>query len=195
MFKIDCHLRKRAFSGLDDECGDTGIVRIHDHICFMALVDVLGHGPQAHEVAVRAETYLTAHYRDGLPDIVLGLHALLEGTRGAVAALCRLDMKTGVLLYTGSGNICMKRFGSSVERMPLKEGILGYRISAPRENRVTLYPGDIFVMNSDGIREYFNTYDYPTLLMGTAMDITAVIMDHLSKKTDDASCIIVRFGI
>jgi serine/threonine protein phosphatase PrpC len=89
----------------------------------------------------------------------------------------------------------MKRFGSTVERMSLKDGILGYKISSPLENRVALYPGDIFVMNSDGIREYFNTYDYPTLLMGTAGDITAVIMDNLSKKTDDASCIIVRFGI
>lgn len=192
---IDYFFRKRAVSGLDDECGDTGIVRTHDHHCFMALIDVLGHGREAHDLAVRAETYLSAHQGDGLPDMVLGLHDRLEGTRGAVAAICRLDMKTGVLCYSGIGNICMKRFGSRVERMQVKDGILGYRISTPCENRITLYPGDIFVMNSDGIREFFNTYDYPTLFLGTASDITAAIMDNLGKKTDDASCIVLRYGI
>jgi len=195
MQEIDYHVIKRSLSGADDECGDTGLVREHDNQCFMALIDALGHGKEAFDVAVLAERYLAAHYKDDLTALLKGLHGNLQGTRGAVAAACRLNRNTGILKYSGVGNISIKLFGSKTKRLITREGILGYMIPSPTESQVKLYPGDIFLMSSDGIREHFDLIDYPEILMGNARDISAAFIETLGKTNDDASCIALRYGI
>lgn len=195
MQKIDYHVMKRPLTGVDDECGDTGVVREYDGHCFMALVDVLGHGKEAFEVAVLVEDYLSIRYDQDLVELIQGLHTHLTGTRGAVAAVCRLELCTGVLDYSGMGNICMRIFGSSHKRLITRDGILGYGISSPKQKRFQLYPGDIFIMSSDGIREHVDLVDYPEILMGSAETITIGFIENLGKKNDDASCVALRYGI
>ena len=197
MYKIDFHLRERALTGMDDECGDIGIVRVCGSECFMALIDVLGHGKAAFDIAVRAKSWLLDHYQL-YPDLVAlmkGLHAHLKGSRGAVATLCRLNLATGVLTYSGIGNISMRLFGRTHQRFLSKDGIVGYVMSSPMEKQGLLHPGEILVLSSDGIKEHFNVDDFPELLMGRAEEITARFFDLLGKNSDDASCIVLRYGI
>lgn len=182
---------------MDDECGDTGVVKQYEDHCFMALIDVLGHGREAFKVAVRAEAWLLNHYEkeQDLIKMMTGLHAHLKGTRGAVVAFCRLQLSTGVLTYSGIGNIAMRVFGSTPRRLIAKDGIVGYMMSSPVEKQVRLYPGDILVLSSDGVKEHFNMDDFPGLLMGNAGDIATGFMNHLGKNNDDASCIALRYDI
>jgi len=195
MNEIDYHFRKQALTGKENECGDTGIVRMYDGHCMIALVDVLGHGKEAFDVAVMAENYLAEHYEQPPLKIMTGLHAHLEKTRGAVAFICNLDLKTGILKYSGMGNISTRIMGNCPKRLPGKDGILGYMIPAPVEQETRLYPGDVLILCSDGVREHFDPVDFPDILMGKARDITAGFIDQLSKKNDDTSCIALRYGI
>ncbi len=182
---------------MDDECGDTGIVKVYDEHCFMALIDVLGHGKAAFDVAILAESWLLNHYRQDrdLVEMMKGLHTHLRGSRGAVATLCRLNMATGVFTYSGIGNITMRLFGNTHQRFLSKEGIIGYKMRSPVEKQGTLHPGEILVLSSDGVKEHFNVDEFPELLMGNARDITAGFLDLLGKNNDDASCIALRYGI
>lgn len=195
MHTVDCHFIKRALTGQSNECGDTGIIKVHGNQCFMALVDALGHGKEAHNAAVLAENYLLDHVDQDLVAIMQGLHAHLEGSRGAVAAVCRLQLDSGTLRYSGMGNISLKRYGTRPKRLVTKDGILGYKISSPTDNRIDLFPGDIFIMTSDGIREHFDDNEFPDLLLGNARTIAAKFMEKLGKQNDDASCITLRYGI
>ena len=180
-----------------DECGDTGIVRAYEDHCFVALIDVLGHGKEAFEVAVRAEKWLLNHHgqEHDLEEIMTGLHAHLKGSRGAVASVCRLNLDTGELAFSGVGNITMRVFGNSPQRLIARDGIVGYMMRSPMEQKTTLHPGDILVLSSDGVAEHFNLDDFPELLMGNAVDITRKFLDDLGKENDDASCIALRYGI
>jgi serine phosphatase RsbU (regulator of sigma subunit) len=193
MSRVDCYLVKRALTLREADCGDTGVIKEFDGQCFLALVDVLGHGSEAHDVALIAQKYLEQNYYEELVDLMQGLHACLRGTRGAVAALCRLDTETGELIYVGIGNITVRVLGHRNARFVLGDGIVGYMMTTPRVQNLKLFAGDVLVMYSDGIKEHFELSEYPGILTGTAKSIAFGLLDQFGKKNDDASCIALRY--
>ncbi|MBF0211854.1 MAG: SpoIIE family protein phosphatase [Desulfamplus sp.] len=193
--KIDFHIVKRSLTGWEDECGDTGISVVSDNQCFVALVDVLGHGKEAYDVALIAEKYLSEHYRMGLIEMMNGLHEHLKGTRGAVAALCRINLNDGVLLYSGIGNINTRVLGSQNLILMPRDGIIGYMSGSPKESQLKLYSGDTLILTSDGVKEHINFECYPELLNGSAKEIANNIVELFAKGNDDSSCIVLRYGI
>lgn len=184
---------KSSLTGKICECGDTGLIRESDGEKFLALVDALGHGKLAHEVADLAEEYLEANHRENLVELMEGLHVCLKGTRGAVAAFCRLDLMTGELRYAGMGNITVRVLGPHASKFVPREGILGYMISTPREETSKLSVGDILLMYSDGVHEHIDICEYPQLLIGTASAIATNVIGRFGKGDDDASCIVLRY--
>ena len=193
MSRVDCHLVKRALTLKEAECGDTGVIKEFDGQCFLALVDVLGHGRDAHDVALIAQAYLEQHCREEPVSVMQGLHARLKGTRGAVAAICRLETETGELTYVGTGNIVVRLLGARAFRFVSGDGIVGYMMSTVREQTLKLRVGDVLIMHSDGIREHFELSECPGILTGTAESIAAGLLEQFGKKEDDASCIAVRY--
>lgn len=190
--RMDARLAKRSLEGPEDACGDGGvIIRTEDYI-FAALLDVLGHGVEAHQVALRAEAFLTDNAAQPPADLITDLHNHLKGSRGAVAALCRVDLTDREACYSGMGNINTRIYGPGAQKFLPQEGIIGYRISTPREKRFRLEPGGVLVMSSDGVKEHFDPADYPGLLSGSAEEISVNILDQLNKGTDDASCLVLR---
>ncbi|MFV0423785.1 SpoIIE family protein phosphatase [Oleidesulfovibrio sp.] len=188
-------MQVKPFAGLMEESGDIGFVRHWDRYCFFSLVDALGHGCRANGVAMRALAGLEQHFSQPLDVLLHRLHHTLEGTQGAVASVCRLDLQTGVLEYAGVGNVCLKLFGSSRKRLMLNEGVLGYMMATPKVGQVQMRTGDLLLMSTDGLREHFDTLDFPELESGRAEQIVRRCMEALCKGNDDASCIALRFGI
>jgi negative regulator of sigma-B (phosphoserine phosphatase) len=193
MSSVDCHLVKRALTLREAECGDTGVIKEFDGQCFLALVDVLGHGCEAHDVALTAQAYLEQNCREKPVEVMLGLHTCLKGTRGAVAAICRLDTETGELIYAGMGNIVVRVLGARAFRFVSGDGIVGYIMSTVREQTLTLLVGDVLVMHSDGIKEHFELSECPGILTGDAKSIATGLLRQFGKENDDASCIALRY--
>lgn len=189
---MDVGLVKRSLEGPEEACGDGGVIIRTGDDCFVALIDVLGHGVEAHQVAVQAEEFLADNAAKELDDLITDLHTHLKGSRGAVVALCRLNSVNRELRYAGVGNINTRIFGSGDHKFLPREGIVGYRISTPREHQAQMEFGDILVMTSDGVKEHFDPIDYPNLLSGSAGEIAENFLDELGKGTDDASCLVLR---
>ncbi|MBF0573045.1 MAG: SpoIIE family protein phosphatase [Desulfamplus sp.] len=195
MAEIDFHIVKRSLTGWQDECGDTGVVVVSDNQCFLALLDVLGHGREAHEVALVAENYLLKNYSFKVTEIMSGLHERLKGTRGAVAALCSINIDNGELYYSGIGNINTRVHGYQTLQLMPQDGIIGYMINSPKERQFKLCYGDTLILTSDGVKEHINFADYPELLKGSAKTIANNMIDLFGKGNDDSSCIVLRYGI
>ena len=193
MSRVDCYLIKRALTLREADCGDTGVIKEFDGQCFIALVDVLGHGSEAHDVALIAQKYLEQNYCEELVDVMQGLHACLKGTRGAVAAVCRLNTETGELIYVGIGNITVRVLGPRKARFVSGDGIVGYMMTTPREQNLKLFAGDLLVMYSDGIKEHFELSEYPGILTGNAKSIAVGLLNQFGKKNDDVSCIALKY--
>jgi Serine phosphatase RsbU, regulator of sigma subunit len=192
MGKTEYGLTARALQG--DECGDAGLVLEHREILLCALIDGVGHGPTAAMAATTAKNYIEANCEAPLTEILQGMHEALKSTQGAVACLCRIDLKTGQLTMGGIGNITCRIFrGLDSERLLSREGILGYMASSPREHTRKLDNSDLLLIHSDGVREHFELFEYPGLLKGNAASVAARVVETLGKNNDDASCLAVRF--
>ena len=191
---VDHYLVKRGLTGREDECGDTGLVREIGDRCFLALIDALGHGKEAYEIALLAENYLSENSGRDLVDLMQGLHLHLKGSRGGVAACCLLNQRTGNLRYVGVGNITTKIYGAQPYHFVPQDGVVGYMMASPKEQQRQLHHGDILILSSDGIREHFDIYDFPDLLTGSARQIATAVLDNLGKDNDDASCLVLRYG-
>lgn len=193
MASIDFGMCYRAMLGPDSECGDITFMKQYNNQCFFALIDVLGHGSEARKIAILAERYLEENYKNNIIDLINGLHLHLKGTRGAVVALCHLEISTGELTYIGIGNITVRVFGGKAIRLTPKGGIVGYKITTPRSNKLKLNPEDIVIMYSDGIKEHFDIVECAALLKEEAQEISDGILKQFGKKNDDASCIVLKY--
>lgn len=194
MANTEYGLATRALTGPAEECGDAGLLIERDGWLFAALVDGLGHGPRAADIAVQATTYLKAHCALPLVALLVGLHEELKSTQGAVACLCRLDLASGELCMAGIGNIvCRILIGLDSERLLSRDGVLGYMHATPKELTRKLAPHALLLLHSDGVREHFEPYEYPGILKGPAGTVAAQIVEKLGKGDDDASCLAVRY--
>ena len=189
--EIDYFFSARTLQG-EEECGDLGIIEVNGNMCFLGVIDAVGHGMIAHEIAVTAEKYLMQNIKSDLVNLIKGLHEHLKQTRGVVLALCRLNIDTGDLVFSGIGNISAKILGPRHIHLNTQDGIVGYMMTTPKEQRFKLYPGDILVMTSDGVRENFDLIECAELLKSSAEVITRGILERYGKKNDDASCLTLK---
>lgn len=193
MPSADCHLIKRSLVSSPDACGDTGVIEQADATCFIALVDVLGHGREACELANIIRIYLTEHHGEAPVPLLEALHAHIKGSRGAVAAVCRIDTASGVVRYAGVGNITTRIFGVAPFQFLPRDGVIGYMMPHPVEQTRRLTPRDVLMMYSDGLKTHFDLLDCPDLLLGSAREIAEKALRTFGKHDDDASCLVLRY--
>ena len=193
MPRIDYGIVMRALLNDESECGDLAIVKQNGQQCFLALLDVLGHGKNARKVALMARDYIEQNYFNELVDIMNGLHKHLRGTRGAVAAFIRFNICSGEISYVGIGNISVRFFGREHYRAVSKDGVIGYIMPKPEKKSFTLSPGDIMVMHSDGLKEHFDVSECKDLFSESAQNIAEGLLKRLWKTQDDASCIALKY--
>ena len=193
MGHADYHLEVRPMPGFDIG-GDTGFICEHGGRVFAVLVDIAGHGKKAYDLAVVAREFVEKNcHGDDLTEIIKKLHKLLSRTRGGVAGLCLLNMDTGVLKCSGIGNINIRVFGRTNRHVMLKDGLIGYMMTSPRTETLTLEDGEILIMYSDGVRSHFGPEDMPDIFRHDAKTIAKDIIRMFGKKIDDASCIVLRY--
>lgn len=172
--------------------GDTTVIRSLANGLFVSIVDVLGHGPEAHEVALLIDGYLEAYGSDDVAGLMTRLHGRLRGTRGAAVGLCAMDAETGRISYAGTGNTALRRFGKADTRLVSKDGVLGQNMRTPLVQTLELEAGDLVVLYTDGVRDRFSADDYPSVLHEAPKDVVRTIIRRFGKDHDDAACIAVR---
>ena len=172
--------------------GDTVVIEHRDDILFLAIVDALGHGPQANAVAKRAERFLRKHWSSDVLDTMQRLHDELKGTIGAGAGLCVVDRRTCEVRYTGVGNTVLRRFGSRTNRLISTDGIIGIRFRTPAVQAAPLSASDIILLYTDGVSDRFEPAQYPQIHYHSASAIAHQIVDRFGKPYDDATCMAMR---
>ena len=174
--------------------GDSVVIRPLEQGLFVAIVDVLGHGPEAHELAQVINAYLARYGMSDVSGLMTRLHQYLKGTRGAALGLCAIDAATGRIDYAGIGNTAMRRFGKVETRLVSQDGVLGQNIRTPRSQTLQLEPRDLIVLYTDGVSDRFTADDYPGVLHHAPREVASNIVQYFGKDYDDAACIAVRYS-
>ena len=176
--------------------GDVVFVQPHGDGVFAAVVDVLGHGPEAHRLGVQ----LIAELSGWLPEVttptpqdaITVLHESARGTRGAAAAIAWLDIRTLEGWVAGVGNVRCRLFGAVTRTFEFGDGVLGQRVRTPRPVSFVLRPSDVMILFSDGVAGRFRFDDYPSLGLDPAPTIAFNVVRRFGKGLDDASCAVMR---
>ena len=174
--------------------GDAVVVQPLEEGLFVAIIDVLGHGQEAHQLALLIDAYLTRYASADVAGLMARLHQHIKGTRGAAVGLCAIDASHGRIAYVGTGNTVLRRLGRTDTRLVSHDGVLGQNMRTPREQTLGLEKGDLVVLYTDGVQDRFTAKEYPSVDHHAPKDVVRTIIERFGKSYDDAACIAVRYG-
>jgi len=178
-------------------CGDQSVaIDLSGDAALFGVLDGLGHGNEAAQASARGVEVLCQDPNRPLGVLVQLCHRALIDTRGVVMTLARIDFKAGLLSWNGIGNVA----GNLVTKSPsgveirssalLTGGIVGYRIpETVHTQTVSMRPGDLLVITSDGIDEnHLDGIDFAA----PAPTIAEQILHSHAKDNDDALVLTAR---
>jgi serine phosphatase RsbU (regulator of sigma subunit) len=173
--------------------GDAAFVVPTKQGLLAAVVDVLGHGKDAHELAVPMQQHLVANASGNVVEMLSQLHHAYRGSRGAAVGLCVIDPASARLRFAGIGNTVIRRFGDSESRLVSRDGIVGGTMRTPVEETLDLSAGDVIMMYTDGVRSHFDPSACVRLRTDTPHAMAASVIHWFGKPHDDASCVVLRY--
>lgn len=166
--------------------GDAVVVRREGERALVAVIDALGHGARAADVADTATEHLSQRaLSDDAGEVMQSLHESLRGTRGAAATILVFSGES--LSGCGVGNVELRAQGTPVP-VSLNAGILGQHVRQMRVFAAELRPGDRLACFSDGLSATADLEGYRRRPAGEAC---RALFSRYRKKHDDATLVIV----
>lgn len=177
-------------------CGDGAYVGRFEKGVRLAVIDGLGHGGGAHEVAVKATDALAIPV-SGLPSRALEqIHNALAGTRGAAGVVADIDVEARTLRASGVGNVRLQLHRDDGTRWSpvVSDGILGFSRSGRDGSLGTLHeesaPWDgesILALFSDGLSSRFVLDTIPRIVKNDLLRAAAGGFLKFAVDRDDAT--------
>ncbi len=181
------------------ELGDSYLVTARKQGALLAVVDGIGHGPEAAAAAGRAVGIMRVASDDDIASLMSRCDMALKQTRGAVASVATIDFETSGLTWAGIGNVegIVLRQASgrrpAHERLALQPGVLGSNARTPRVQSIQMSAGDMLVFVTDGIESSFADDLEPLLVSSPAERIAHHILQERWRGRDDALVLVARY--
>jgi len=177
-----------------DFCGDAAVIKKYENRTRCFLFDALGHGREAWK---SAELCISLVNDSNIIDFVALAKLIHNGikakrVRGVVAGFCEIDHSAQKMEYLAMGDISIRIFGPNRTTLVSFPGIIGEVYRTPFVRKTDVFPGDIIVLNSDGIRNSVAENEIQKFLSGSAEETARQIVTNFRRETDDASCIVLK---
>lgn len=176
--------------------GDAFLVQETSAGVLVGVVDGLGHGEEAADVAQRALESLRRTAEHSLVASLTACHAALRGSRGVVMTLAVIDPDRDQLTWLAVGNVdaaVVRRGGArqpvATFSVPLRAGVVGDRLPPLREATVDMEPGDTLIAATDGISQAF--LDEVDLSL-EAHQLACGLHRRYSRDDDDSLVLVAR---
>jgi len=174
-------------------CGDAWLVEPIDTGVLVAVVDGLGHGPDAAIAAGSAIQLIQRNKTRSPVAILAATNAALRPTRGAAVQIAIIDLHAGTVRSAGAGNISTSVMAHEKSKsIPSQPGIVGHQMPKVREVVVPWTPGSMLAMHSDGISARWAIDTYPGLRLHDPALAAAVIYRDFARTRDDATMLVIR---
>jgi len=176
--------------------GDMHLVQPHEQGVLLAVVDGIGHGPEAGRAAAAAVAVLRQQPGDSVHTLTNRCHAALTRTRGVVMTLATLDATDHTITWCGVGNVEARLFrgdssgGAPPESALLRGGTVGSQLPVLYASVIPVNPGDVLILVSDGI---WPDYEHDVPLKSPPQRIADHILQKYYKGIDDALVLVARF--
>ena len=173
--------------------GDGWAVDWHEGACRIAMIDGLGHGPEAAKATEAATTVLSANPALSPDDALRRCHMALRGTRGAVISIARIEPLAGRLVYAGVGNVEARLWRDGEQERPVAfRGIVGVTLPRIRTFEYALGDAWALLLHTDGISARFVGPDVLDVTQDDPLELVPLLLRDWSRATDDATALVVR---
>lgn len=191
---IEWAVAQRALPG-QAVSGDLSLVEPHPDGALLAVVDGIGHGPEATRAAETAVQTLLSRPGESVHALVNRCHEALRPTRGVVMTLASINANDDTITWLGVGNVegCLFRangLSPAREGVLLRGGMVGAQLPALYASVAPIHPGDLIVLTSDGIRGGFEP---GVAIQSPPQRIADQILQKHFKGTDDALVLVARY--
>lgn len=179
----------RPYKGLNI-CGDSFVVEERDGTYVISVIDGLGHGYDSWVAASTAVEVIRANVELSVDGIVRRCHQELRATRGAAVGVLKVD-PSGAGEFCGVGNIEVQSLNGSSPSVFCLAGIVGHNMRTSKVMPVTMRPGDIYCLLSDGVSSRGNL---KSCLPGDPESVARRIVEQWGRAHDDATALVVGYG-
>ena len=182
--------------GFEAKSGDAHLVCELEDRALIAVIDGLGHGPEAALAAGIAVQSVRENAATAMNDIFKRCHETLRSTRGAVMSLASVDGRNNTLTWAGIGNVegtlIRGELGSNRanESLLLRGGVVGFRVPPLKISTLSIFPGDTLLFATDGVRRDFGR---GLDVSGSPFEIADYILRRFATKNDDALVVVSRY--
>lgn len=176
--------------------GDLHVVAPFATGALVAVIDGLGHGPEAAAASSAAAAALKQSPGDTVDDLMARCHEALRRTRGAAISMASFDRTARTMTWVGVGNVDGVVVRGDPASHPRREalacrgGVVGYQVPRFRPAVLPIHAGDLLVLVTDGIKRHF---DRALPLDHSPSAIAAEILVRHGRETDDALAVAVRY--
>ena len=156
-----------------------------------AVIDGLGHGQEAFRASQLAHDQILMKPDIPLNALMQHIHKSLQATRGATIGILHINTTTGILEFSGIGNIegfIISHKGRT--NFLSYGGIMGHNMRTPRVFNFEFNAGDTACLLSDGITSRWKYEEIPW--EGAPQKTADYILHHFSRPNDDATVLILR---
>lgn len=181
----------------EQECGDQYVVQPTKNGTLIAVVDGLGHGSEAAESARVASEIIKRQADDeSVISLIRHCNEEMKRTRGAVISLAAFNAKDHTVTLLSVGNVegVLLRANAHAdpnrENVMMRGGVVGSHLPTLQALVVPVFPGDILIFATDGIR---NGFDQNVPLGASVQHIADTICRQYNKGNDDALVLVSRF--
>lgn len=177
----------------EEECGDGwGFRRFADSVVLM-VVDGLGHGVLAAEAAREAENILAKARSDSPLEILQDIHGALRKTRGAAAAVARINEVKGLVSFAGVGNISASILSPGLSRsLASHNGTVGHHMPRVQEFTYPWNADSTLVMHSDGLASRWDLDRYPGIWSKHPSVISGLLHRDFCRRRDDVTVLAAK---
>jgi negative regulator of sigma-B (phosphoserine phosphatase) len=176
-------------------CGDQCVVETFEGGAMASMIDALGHGPEAAQVADAAAQVLSRDFRRDPVALIERCHAELRGTRGAAISIAAFDAAQATLTWVGVGNVAGTLLSADTRARPRElltyGGVVGDRLPELTPSVLTVAAGDVLVLATDGVARHAELVLPPT---ADPQWLADRILDRFTKRTDDAAVMVLRIN-
>lgn len=179
----------------ESKCGDRYLVKHYADGALVAMIDALGHGPEAADAAQVAADVLSKRPRETPAKLIEQCHASMRGTRGAAIGIASFDWRQRTLTWLGIGNISAALINtdlqgiSKVQELLRRSGVVGDQLPELNLMVHAIEPGDTLILTTDGVHDHF------TEILPLALEpqpLAENILQTYAKHNDDAAVLVFR---
>ncbi|HTZ74151.1 MAG TPA: SpoIIE family protein phosphatase [Candidatus Aquilonibacter sp.] len=178
------------------ESGDRHIFQTFEGGALVAVMDGLGHGPEAAAAALQACSVLQMNAGENVISLIRRCHSALKETRGVTISLASFSFRDALMTWMGVGNVQGifvrgdRERNDREEALLLRSGVVGSHLPALQAAVLPVSPGDSLAFATDGVESGF---DYSSIRCSPPGRAAETILSRHMKGRDDALVLVARY--